>query len=369
VHGVKDNDIKLPEGEVGIAEVFRHAGYVTQYIGKWHLNGLTENPIQDPGWVPPRQRQGFEKWLAFNFGHTYYDGHYYEDRDPVMRTIPDGVYEPDWQTEQAISFITANQASPFFLFLSIGTPHEGTVPDTPPGGDYLFPYDPDSLTLRPNVDYPDLDYARQEYADYYGIVSNLDWNVGRIMEVLDTLGLANRTIVAITSDHGDYLGSHYGTIGKFRGKKRIEAESLDVPFILRYPNRVAPVTVADVFNSVDVLPTLLGLCSLRAPSGVMGRNFSPTLTGGGQPIEPPWGPVPSAESAFVGVLGGTWVGLRTVEYSLECNRSTLAPTRLFDNESDPYQMTNVVDDPAYEAIRNALHDELLAWMDYVQPRE
>ena len=367
VTGVMQNGVKLPQAEVGIAEVLSLGGYLTQYIGKWHLNGPTPNPPSDPGWVAPKDRQGFQKWLAFNMGHIYYGGHYYQDKNPAIQTIPAGVYEPDFQTEQAISFITANQARRFCLFLSIGTPHPGSEPDLPPGGDYLFPYDPNSLTLRPNVDYPDTGYSRQEYADYYGTVSDLDWNVGRILETLDSLGLAGRTIVAVSSDHGDYLGSHYGAIGVFRGKARIEAECLDVPFLLRYPGRVAPRVVDEAFTSVDIMPTLLGLCSLAVPSGVMGRDFSPLLRGSGAPIEPPWGPVPSTESALVGMFAGSWVGLRTMGYSLECDRVTLLPARLFDNTADPYQLTNVVDDPAYEPVRNALHDELLAWMDYVQP--
>lgn len=367
VHGVTQNAIKLPPSEVGIAEVLGPGGYLTQYIGKWHLNGPTPNPSQDPGWVAPKDRQGFQKWQAFNMGHVYYGGHYYQDKDPAIQTIPTGVYEPDFQTEQAIGFITANQLRRFCLFLSIGTPHPGAGPDLPPGGDYAFPYDPNNLTLPPNVDYPDGDYSRQEYADYYGTVSNLDWNVGRILTTLDSLGLASKTIVAISSDHGDYLGAHYGTIGVYRGKARIEAECLDVPFLLRFPGKVAPQVVSDVFASVDIMPTLLGLCALPVSPGVMGRDFSPLLRGSGAPIEPPWGPVPSTESALIGMFAGDWVGLRTQEFSLECDRVTLVPTRMFHNASDPYQMTNVVDDPAYEPVRNALHDEFLAWMDYVQP--
>ena len=170
VTGIEANDAKLPLEEVGIAEVFRDHGYMTQYIGKWHLNGETPDPLADPGWVEPDDRQGFKKWLAFNYAHVYYRSKYYLNDDPTLRTIPEGEYEPDFQTDRAIQFITNHHDRQFCLFLSIGTPHPKCLNSgdlLPPGGDdYEFPYDPDSLTLRPNVDYADLDSAREKYADY-----------------------------------------------------------------------------------------------------------------------------------------------------------------------------------------------------------
>ncbi len=365
--GVVENDLKLPAEELSIAEVLNRAGYLTHYIGKWHLNGPTPNPNADPGWVSHKDRQGFTRWTAFNLAHLYYGGHYYSGLDRNMRTIPPGTYEPDFQTAQVIDFIAANRSQRFCLFLSPGTPHPGSGADLPPGGNYHFPYDPGSLTLRPNVDYPDLDYARQEYADYYGIVSNLDWNVGRILHALDALGLANNTIVVVTADHGDYLGSHFGRIGQFRGKTRIEAESLDVPFILRYPEVVAPQAAAGLFTSVDIMPTLLGLCRVPVPAGVMGRNFGPLLAGRGQPVEPPWGPVPSKKSALVGMWWETspWVGVRTARFTLHCDGVMVVPTQLYDNVLDPFQMANLVDDPDYRPVKDYLLADLISWLAYV----
>jgi arylsulfatase A-like enzyme len=364
--GVVENQRKLPGREIGLAEVMNQFGYRTGFIGKWFLDGPTPVPPEDPGWVRPIGRQGFQRWIGFNAGHVYYGGHYYLNRDPSLRTIPAGQYEPDFQTSHAMSFVAHNRQRPFCLVMSIGTPHPQNVgSDLPPGGDYVYPYDPGSLTLRPNVDYPSPNLVRQEYADYYGIVSNLDWNVGRLLRELRRLHLERNTILVVTSDHGDYLGSHYSTVGRLRGKRVIYAESLDVPLIVYYPQAVPPMVVPDVFTSVDIMPTLLGLCNLPVPSRVMGRDFSPVLRGTGDPVEPPWGPVPATESALVGMFGGTWVGVRTSEYSLECERASLAPTHLFHNTQDPYQLVNCVDDPAYQPVRDALRDQLQAWMDYV----
>jgi arylsulfatase A-like enzyme len=372
VTGVTRNSIKLPGAETCIAEVFHDCGYITQYIGKWHLDGPIPESHRDPGWVAPKDRQGFQKWSAFNFAHRYYGSQYYLNNDPILQHVPVDQYEPDWQTEQAINFITQNQDRKFFLFLSIGTPHPVFPPlnDLPPGGDYTFPYDPNGLTLRPNVDYPDQAYARQGYADYYGITSNFDWNVGRILSTLDLLGIANNTIVVVSSDHGDILGSHSGEYILFRGKGRIESESLSVPFILRYPLKIAAQVVNDVFTSVDIMPTLLGMCKLPVPSGVMGRDFSPRLRNGRSPIQPPYGALPSTEAILVGLWldnEKAWVGVRSPKYTLACAFDTLIPTKLFHDTRDPYQMNNLVDKPAYQLVKEALYQDLLAWLDYIEP--
>jgi len=371
VTGVVTNNIKLPQAEECLAEVFRANGYVTQYIGNRHLNGETPEPLVDPGWVRPQARQGYPRWTAYNYSHVYYQSRYYLNSNPAIRTIPAGRYEPDWQTDRAMQFMSGNAARAFSLFLSIGTPHPavwGGGPFLPPGGDYHFPYDPASLTPRLNVDFPYPDTVREKYAGYYGMISNIDYNVGRIVDKLDSLGLTGSTIVVVSSDHGDVLGSHCGELGYLSGKGAIYAESHNVPLILRYPAQVAPAVVPDLFASVDIMPTLLGLCGLPVPSGVMGRDFSPVLTGGGDPIEPPWGPVPSADSALAGMFNGEWVGVCTQEHSLRCDCGTLIPSHLFDNTLDPYKMANVVDDPSYQAIKDLLYADLLAWLDYVQPK-
>lgn len=367
ITGVVRNDEILPASETSIAEVMGAGFYRTLYIGKWHLNGPTPDPINDPGWVGPADRQGFVRWIGFNCAHVYYDGKYYVDRDPLVRQIPPEVYEPDFQTDQAIQFITANRSSRFCVFLSFGPPHITQARRyLPPGGDYHFPYDPETLTLRPNVDYPDAGEARQKYADYYGVTSDLDWNVGRVLATLDSLGLTQNTIVVVSSDHGDVLGSQYSRTGRFNAKGYLYAESLDTPFILRYPQRVAPALVTELFTSVDILPTLLGLCGLPVPGGVMGRDFSPRLVWGLPPTDPPWGPVPTSSSVLVGMFQGSWLGVRTAEYSFSCIGPNLTPKLLFHNTIDPYQLVNRVDDPAYQSVRNELLLELNAWLDYVE---
>lgn len=370
VTGVRHNMNYLPVDEVCIAEVLGSYNYRTAFIGKWYLDNVPVDwdPCDDPLFVPPERRQGNQWWLGFNGGHTYYGGGYYKGNDPVMRTLKEGVYEPDFQFGQAIEYIEAHQDERFCLVMSNGTPHRSTCGSLadPPGGNYHFPYDPAALTLRPNFDYPEPDEIRAELAVYYGMISNFDWNVGRLMAALDELGLADNTVLAISSDHGGLFGSHYVAAGHC-GKEEIWAESLDVPFILRYPRRVRPKVLDHLFTAVDVMPTLLGLCGVPVPSQVMGRNFAPLLLNGEAPLEPPWGPVPSPDEAFVGMFGKDWLGVCTPRYTMRCD-TRLRPDLLYDNLQDPYQLTNLVDDPAYRKVRSRLQADATAWLAYVQPR-
>src|SRR5690606_6676716 len=105
---------------------------------------------------------------------------------------------------------------------------------------------------------------------YYAMTANLDWNVGRILEVLDEAGLRDETIFVFTSDHGEMFGAQ----GR-RAKNIFYEEAVRVPFLLRYPGRHEPGQVTDVcLNTPDIMPTLLGLMGLDIPDTVEGMDLS-----------------------------------------------------------------------------------------------
>jgi arylsulfatase A-like enzyme len=197
------------------------------------------------------------------------------------------------------------------------------------------------------------------------MISNIDWNVGRIVAALENHGLMDNTILVFSADHGDLLGSHSGIYGRPRGKSAIEKESLNVPFIIRFPRLVAPQTVSNIFTSVDILPTILGLSQIHIHEGVMGSDYSPLLVSGNPPSPPPYGTPPSSDSALVGIFNGNWVGLKTPEYTYEVKLSTLTPIKLYDDINDPYQLNNLVHDPGYADVVKALYKEMLEWMNYI----
>jgi len=350
-NGMVLNDVRLPITERSIAHCFRDAGYRTGYIGKWHLDGHHRGGFTPPG---PR-RQGFDDfWAVANCTHNYMHSFYWRD-EPQPIWIQG--YDADHFTDLSVQFIRDNQGpQPWCLSLSWGPPHDPCrlMPE-----EYLI-YDPDQLELRPNATATD----RAELAGYWSHITALDRCFGRLMKVLEETGQAQDTIVVFTSDHGDMLGSQ-----GLQRKQKPWDESIMVPFVLRYPGRVPRGRRTDaLINAPDVMPTLLSLAGLPIPSTVEGIDFSPAARG--KPFEAPSSAFISNPCPFIEPIP-EWRGVRTTHYTYV--RNLQGPWLLHDNTEDPYQLTNLAQDPARRSLRRDLDDELSDWLarldDDFQPRQ
>ena len=343
-HRAASNDLPLGDGERTFGDVLGAQGWHTGYIGKWHLDGMPRDRFTPPG---PRRR-GFAHWAAWNCGHDYFHGRYHRDHPEPL-----GIegYEPDGQTELAMDFIRARRQEPWALFLSWGPPHD-PYPQVPEA--YRRLYDPDALTLRGNA----LEADRRAVADYYAAVTALDDNLGRLLALLEELGLQERTIVVYTADHGDMLFSH-----GMRQKQKPFAESVRVPLVVRHPGVVpAAVRSEALISTVDLLPTLLGLLEVEAPDGVQGTDLSRHLQG--RPSDLPssaflLNPIPVDNPADI--AQGEWRGLRTARHTYAVRRD--GPWLLYDDVADPLQLENLVADPARGALRQRLEAELTGWLE------
>jgi len=316
---------------------FAEAGYKTGYIGKWHLDGGDRSAHTPPG---PRRR-GYQYWAAFNHGHNYFDFSYFgDDPEPVKVSG----YEPDYQTGLALDFIERNRASPFLLFVSYGPPHG---PYRPPAR-HANTYKPEALTLRDNVPAKFESEARKLMAGYYGLCSSIDDNVGRLLTALDEKGLAGKTIVVFTSDHGDMLRSH-----GLEDKQFWYEESSGVPMLMRWPGQLAAGGKQDwLFNNIDVAPTLRGLCGLPPIEGAHGEDRSALIRNKGTGERP--------ESIYVqGELGSEreWRMVVRGWDKLVVDRE-LKPAHLYNLAQDPLENENLVGDRG--TIRR--QEELLALM-------
>ncbi len=336
--GVIGNNIRLPEAEVGFAQVLAAAGYRTGYIGKWHLDGE-----EKPGFVPPGpRRHGFEYWAAFNRGHEYYAPVYYRDQDSP---IASDAYEPDLQTDLAAAFLEHPDPRPFCLLVAWGPPHTPLVPPPHTAGMYRE----QDMPLPPSVPGPEAARARRERAAYFGLISSLDRDVGRLLLSLQRSGRDRNTVVCFTADHGDLIGEH----GLYR-KGRPEEESIHVPFLVRWPGHLTPGTRGDLLlASVDVAPTLLGMLGLRMLDGVHGRDLSIALTDGG-----PVAGIPDAVY-IEGRLGSAqeWRAVRTASHMLAVDRDG-NPVQLYDMRADPLQLHNLAAEAAAAGVRAELRDTL-----------
>jgi arylsulfatase A-like enzyme len=320
---------------------------------------------------------------AHDCDHRYYNTTYWENERGPFKTHG---WSPGIETTKAMEFIEEHcrkhTGSPFSVHLSFAPPHNnvayyyerGHLPYDLYPGEFNI-HDPATVDLSPNVPTPLADFARNEIADYYGNVTSLDAQVGRIMEKLKQLGIEDNTILCFTSDHGDHLRSHgYGCPGdrwlhytKRANKATPHEEAVHIPFILRYPGMVEGNSRTRVlFNSVDVMPTLLGLCGVGIPGGVQGTDLSHAVKGESG-MEP--------DSVYLQILGpgwphrgrwvGYWRGLRTDRWIYaRWHRPELYEHGiwLFDRENDPQEMRNLAGNPDYSAVQKNMEEHLKQWI-------
>jgi len=366
-HGVFMNDVTLAPNAVTMAKVFRSAGYDTAYIGKWHVDGHGRSSF-----IPPERRQGFEYWKVLECTHDYTNSAYYADAPKKLKWQG---YDALAQTHDAQQYLRnrTNGAKPFLLCLAWGPPHD-PYQTAPP--EYRALYRPEALKLRPNVPATNETAARRMLAGYYAHCTALDDCVGEIRRTLREMGLEDNTLFVFTSDHGDLLGSH----GQ-RNKQQPWDESIRVPFFLRWPaglgTNAARIEVP--ITGEDIMPTLLGLCHFRIPLTVEGLDFSRYIRGGKNPGD--GAALISCVAPFgqwTRKLGGReYRGLRTTRYTYV--RDLSGPWLLFDNETDPYQMDNLVGRPEQAVLQAELEarlkrklrktgDRFLPGADYIKKR-
>ncbi|MCL4704804.1 sulfatase-like hydrolase/transferase [bacterium] len=345
--GIFKNHAWLPIEEQSLAEALREHGYACGYLGKWHLAGEEKFDFIPPGPL----RQGWDEfWAAYNFGDTHSAQKYLLGDSPVVRVMPG--HSADGFTDYALQFIDTHKDRPFVLVVAWAPPHNPylDVPDS-----WKSMYSPSEIVLRPNFAREQAEF-QQKIAGYYALTTNLDWNVGRILARLDSLGLADDTIVVFTSDHGDMLGSQGHEF-----KQRPWHESTHVPLIIRYPGVVLAGRETDLlFNTPDFMPTLFGLAGIPIPPTVDGADLSAFLRG--ESDEQPASayiynpqPFPSADQFIP-----PWEGVVTKRFTYVLADS--GHWLLYDNTVDPYQLDNLIFDPAFAAVRDSLHRILQQWM-------
>ena len=237
--------------EVTIAEALRGAGYRNGYFGKWH-NG--EHFPYTP------QGQGFDEQFGFNLGHwnNYFDTTLERNAKPEKARG----FITDVLTEEALKFVESNRSRPFFCYVAYCVPHSPfQCPDS-----YFDKHKRAGLN----------DYL----ASVYGMVENMDDNIGRLLAKLDELKLRENTIVIFLTDNGAN-GARYNA-GMRGWKNNFHEGGTRVPFFISWPEKFRqPRVVREIAAHIDVFPTLLGLCGVGMPKTLPqdGRSLVPLLEG------------------------------------------------------------------------------------------
>jgi arylsulfatase A-like enzyme len=347
-HGVFYNDRPLRNEAVTLAEVCQQSGYQTGFIGKWHINGGMEKDFSKGRLapIPADRRQGFEYWRGLECTHDYNNSPYYNE---VNKRFVWQQYDAISQTDSAIGFMTQKRDAPFFLLLSWGPPHDPyqTAPK-----EYRQKYAGKSMTLRPNVPAKDTLEASRALRGYYAHINALDDCIGRLQAALKGANLDENTIFIFTSDHGDMLYSHDQT-----NKQKPWDESIRIPFLLKYPARLGlKAKTMDVPMSLtDVMPTVLSLSGQSIPVSVEGENMA-GLFQKPRPAKPDEAVLISCIVPFhqwnYAHGGREFRGIRTARYTYV--RDLKGPWLLYDNAKDPYQLQNVVGQPAMKQTQQQL---------------
>ena len=256
----------LPAASLTLPELLKRAGYTTGAFGKWGLGYVgTEG---DPN------EQGFDQFYGYNcqsLAHNYYPGHLWDNSRRIDLPGNAGdknvTYAPDLIHEQALNFIAANRSKPFFLFYPTTLPHAELVAPAGELEEFRGKFNPEKPYegAKPgDIHFREGPYASQPepHAAFAAMVTHLDRQVGDIMKKLDDLGIADNTVVMLTSDNGPHLEGgadpeYFNSNGPFKGFKRDLYEGgIRVPFIIKWPGHVAAGSKSgQVAAAWDLLPT------------------------------------------------------------------------------------------------------------------
>lgn len=338
-------DQGLPPEEVTVAEVLKARGYHTVHIGKWHLgnapkflpnaqgfdetlnmDGMLHGPEDDPNIVSARiDFDPIDRflWASAHFVTSYNNG---------PKFAPGG-YLADYWTDESLKVIEANRNRPFFLYLAhwgVHSPLQASKADYDAVGDI----GPHRLRV------------------YAAMVRALDRSVGRIMEKLKAEGLADNTLVVISSDNGapGYVGLDRLN-APFRGGKGTFFEGgIRVPMFARWPAKIpAGEKIPLPVGQVDLMPTFAAAAAAPLPKGLVidGRSLIPALTGTGTPLKPDT-PLFWESGYYRAVRAGDW----KLQVNGKQNKAWL-----YNLAADPTEQKNLV---ASEPAKRAELERLLA---------
>ncbi len=346
--------VDMPEGQQArgtLAWAFRDAGYATGHFGKWHLGGRDARPF------------GFDKSIVWKGTNNHRKCQYSVDGNPY--TDWEGLSNSTATTEQALDWIEdrTTKGQRFLAIISVNPPH-GPFDDAPEDMKALYP-DHGTLPFHP------LDTVRdfEQHRDYHALVSGMDRDVGQVMERLDTLRIAESTVLLYTSDHGAMTGIDGVAYGQ---KRHPNDESARIPFLIRWRGHLPEDTrLSAPTSTIDVFPTLVSLAGLTPSTLGESATYVQSLPGtdlSGLLRDAPDAPRPDsvflAHPSNMNNRGSrhelVWRAVVTDDYTYAVTED--GEHRLWAN-SDSYQKQNLLDDRQHIMTRERMWNRLDRWME------
>ncbi|MBC2603973.1 sulfatase family protein [Puniceicoccus vermicola] len=400
VHGLRINGVSLPKEEVSFIEVLRNAGYQTAGVGKMHFNpqwnfppdnvdDLVTKPDTTKAISPQPQPWEFpfygmdhcmlvEDHNAGPYGEYLLQHGFDPWKDPHSFTYPQSYCgkssiplehsKSNWITDRALEFLdqTADE-SPFFVWISYVHPHHPFV--APESYDTMYEAEDMPLPVMSKAEreqwpfgydrkwraeegshesvglhkFDECDWQRIK-AHYYGMISHIDDQIGRILDRLRADGEFENTYIFFLADHGELLGDH-GLLFKGAHYESV----LNIPLLIQGPG-ISDSSESDSYLSMmDISATLLGFVDLPLPDGMMGCDLSDPISGDR--------PIPSRERVLVEDPFGPRT-LLTPEYRITWHGYG-EKGELYDRKADPENFVNLWSDASSADLKSEALDALV----------
>ena len=368
------NNIMLPLDVKPLGSYMEEAGYETAYIGKWHLASdgeLEKKPTIDHTItaIPKELRGGYTGFWrvadVLEFTSHGYDGYVFDENN---NRIDFKGYRCDCLTDMALEFFEQRKEDkPFFMTISHIEPHhqndrncyEGPVGSKEKYKEYEVPVD--LATLGGNY--------KEEYPDYLGQCASLDENLGKLVAKLKEKGLYDNTVIIFVSDHGSHFltrnrDEHLNGYDDY--KRSMHDACLKVPFVIAGGPFKGGRAFEDIVSTSSLPKTICALAGVNVGEQMIGENLVDVLEGR----------LPNRKNEAFAQISESRVGrcIRTLEYAYSVYAPGLhggvaaasdlyADDFMYDLKKDPYELNNIVHDPAYAQIKEDLRKRLLAWIE------
>lgn len=379
-HLGNSNHCTIPAGLPTFPKVLRDSGYRTAAVGKMHFTptyldvGFERMQLAEQN-GPGRYEDDYHAWLrAEGLGNPvdlmdqerefrrHATPEYWESFGALESDLDEAHHSTTWIGDRAVEALAGWDGGGHLLMASFIKPHHPFDPPAP----WSRMYDPDGLTLLPGwtdaclpvdsafrpgyFDNSALTEAalRRAMAYYYATISQIDFQVGRMLALLKAKGLYDNTLVVYNSDHGEFLGFHHLLL---KGNHMYDP-LVKVPLVVKFPGQARAGDVSgELVNSLDVGPTLLRWAGCPAPQSWAGRDLTDGV---------------DRQTIFAESGRGGEVMARTHRHKLLLNADP-AHCLFFDLESDPLEMENRYHDPSCQVEIARLRDGLLHWALFDQP--
>lgn len=368
------NNIMLPKGVKTLADYIEEAGYETAYIGKWHLASdgeLEKAPVIDHTItaIPKELRGGYTGFWrtadVLEFTSHGYDGYVFDEND---NRIDFKGYRADCIMDMALQFFDQyDRKKPFFMTISQIEPHhqndhkhyEGPHGSKEKYKNFVLPGD--LAALKGN--------AAEEYPDYLGQCASLDENLGRLIKRLKEEHLYENTVIIFASDHGSHFMTR-NTDSHLHGyddyKRTCHGAATHVPLVIAGGDYKGGKAVEELVSTESLPKTILAIAGVDVGDAMIGENLLDVVCGktDNRPDE--------VFSQISESRVGRCIRTRHYLYSVyapdkdggACAASDLyADDFLYDLRTDPYELNNLIHDPAYDKVRLELREKLLGWIE------